>query len=296
MNGEGESSSTRPSSSGGYKLYPVDIRYHNDAKRGQYCVYVFAKQVGVGLDCHDRRRLVVLEVTGWMPYMFLKVKDGDVQEMKRAVSKYLQEARQSCSSVRRNINFVHEIIDTSSDLKFIDGYGYRRDEAKERFIKVSVSDPSVYRRFAEIVPYEVYMAQMDHVCQFKIDVGLAHPNKLLSLVPGIAYNEGPNESLRLRISVQNLEVIDNDGEETPTLKAMSIDIKCISESGGFPKADNVGDRIVQIASVTTFGRVARQTRQRALREMRIRCWFVRLRRGRGCEVLRHRDSACCTRL
>ncbi|KAH8029859.1 hypothetical protein HPB51_004894 [Rhipicephalus microplus] len=104
---------------------------------------------------------------------------------------------------------------------------------------------------AEIVPYKVYMAQVDPVCQFKIDVGLAHPSKLLCLAPKILQYDGPNGSLRMSTSFRDLEVIDNKSKETPALKAMSIHIKCTSESRAFPKAENMGDQIIQIASVTT---------------------------------------------
>ncbi|KAL1475415.1 hypothetical protein MTO96_037303 [Rhipicephalus appendiculatus] len=266
MKEDGESSFTKPSPSGRYELYPVDIVYHNNRKSGEYRVYVFTKQVGVDLDSSDRGRLVVVEVRGWMPYMFLKVKDDDIKKMKTTVSEFLKQAS---AKVGFCTKFAHG-IDSSSDLKFIDGYGYRPDDAKERFIKVSVSDPSVYKKFAEIVPYEMYMAQVDHVCQFKIDVGLAHPNKLLYLGSGVTDQELPNGSLRLTRSLHNLTAINNDGKEIPTLKAMSIAIKCISESGAFPKAKNMGDRIIQIASVTTSD-VLRAKHDRAHFE---KCVFV----------------------
>lgn len=247
MTEEGESSLEGPSPSSRYELYPVDIVYHSNRKTGEYCVYVFAKHVGGGMDSPDRRRLVVVEVTGWMPYMFLKVKDDDVEKMERTVLEFLEQAR---AKVNFRARFSHN-INSSSDLKFIDGYGYRPDDAKERFMKVFVSDPGVYKKFAEIVPYKVYMAQVDPVCQFKIDVGLAHPSKLLCLAPKILQYDGPNGSLRMSTSFRDLEVIDNKSKETPALKAMSIHIKCTSESRAFPKAENMGDQIIQIASVTT---------------------------------------------
>ncbi|XP_072140626.1 DNA polymerase delta catalytic subunit-like [Dermacentor andersoni] len=135
-----------------------------------------------------------------------------------------------------------------SGLTFIDGYGYHPDDAAELFIKVSLGDPKVYKKFAEIVPYKVYMAQVDHVCQFKIDVGLAHPNKLLVLGPDFEYDE---RTSRFVTSVHNLRTVDNVDKETPVLKAMSIDIKCISHSGSFSKAEKKDYNIIQIASVVT---------------------------------------------
>ncbi|XP_070376871.1 DNA polymerase delta catalytic subunit-like [Dermacentor albipictus] len=218
-----------------YPLYPVDIVYHGDRKRGKCRVYVFAKQVACPDPCY-RRELVVLEVTGWMPCMYLKVKDGDIGKMKRTIMDRIGQSTRD------------DGIDMSSELTFIDGYGYHQDDAKEPFIKVSIGDPSVYKKFAEIVPYEVYMAQVDHVCQFKVDVGLAHRNKLLVLGPHFEYNE---RSSRFVTSVNNLRTVDNVGKETPVLKAMSIDIKCISHSGSFPKAEDKDYNIIQIASVVT---------------------------------------------
>nr|XP_050031401.1 DNA polymerase delta catalytic subunit-like [Dermacentor andersoni] len=227
-----------------YPLYPVDIVYHSDRHRGECRVYVFAKQVACPDPCY-RQRLVVLEVTGWMPYMYLKVKDGDIGNMVRTIRDCIGQSKRDY--VGREIRCDYR-IDTSSDLTFIDGYGYHPDDAEERFIKVSLGDPSVYKRFAEIVPYEVYMAQVDYVCQFKVDVGLAHPNKLLVLGPDFEYDE---RSSRFVTSVGNLKTVDNVDKETPVLKAMSIDIKCISQSGSFPKAENKDDQIIQIASVVT---------------------------------------------
>ncbi|XP_070396474.1 uncharacterized protein [Dermacentor albipictus] len=236
----------RPRSNRGceYPLYPVDIVYHSDRHRGECRVYVFAKKVACPDPC-SRQRLVVLEVTGWMPYMYLKVKDGDIGNMVSAIGDCIGQIKQDY--VGREIRCDYR-IDTSSDLTFIDGYGYHPDDAEERFIKVSIGDPSVYKKFAEIVPYEVYMAQVDHVCQFKVDVGLAHPNKLLVLGPDFEYDE---RSSRFVTSVRNLKTVDNVDKETPVLKAMSIDIMCISQSGSFPKAENEDDQIIQIASVVT---------------------------------------------
>ncbi|XP_075525207.1 DNA polymerase delta catalytic subunit-like [Dermacentor variabilis] len=227
-----------------YPLYPVDIVFHNDRKRGECRVYMFAKQVACPDPCY-RQRIVVLEVTGWMPYMYIKVKEGNIGKMVRTIRDCIGKIKRDY--VGREIRCDYK-IDTSSDLTFIDGYGYHPDDPKERFIKVSLGDPSVYKKFAEIVPYEVYMAQADHVCQFKVDVGLAHPNKLLVLGPDFEYDE---RTSRFVTSVGNLGTVDNDGKETPVLKAMSIDIKCISQSGSFPKAENEDDQIIQIASVVT---------------------------------------------
>ncbi|KAH6921859.1 hypothetical protein HPB50_005420 [Hyalomma asiaticum] len=141
MGEDDESSSKRRCLPPRHALYPVDIVYHKNPRNGEPSVYVFAKQVGAHLDPNERRKLVVLEVTGWMPYMFLKVEDDDVQKMERTVREFLKKAHQSLQDAG-NINFKHT-IDTSSDLKFLDGYGYRPDDAKERFIKVSISDPKV---------------------------------------------------------------------------------------------------------------------------------------------------------
>ncbi|KAH6921634.1 hypothetical protein HPB50_003652 [Hyalomma asiaticum] len=232
-----------------HALYPVDIVYYKNPRNGEPRVYVFAKQVGAHLDPNERRKLVVLEVTGWMPYMFLKVEDDDVQKMERTVREFLKKAHQSLQDAG-NINFKHT-IDTSSDLKFLDGYGYRPDDAKERFIKVSISDPKVYKKFAQIVPYKAYMAQVDHVCQFTLDVGLAHPDKLLLLGRDFDCVKDDPRILHLKTSVQNLSVIDSDGKEAPTLKAMSIAIKCTSKSGRFPKSHKKDDSIIQITSITT---------------------------------------------
>ncbi|XP_065303581.2 uncharacterized protein [Dermacentor albipictus] len=227
-----------------YPLYPVDIVYHSDRKRGECRVYIFAKQVACPDPCY-RQGIVVLEVTGWMPYMYIKVKEGNIEKMVRTIRDFIGQSKRKCAD--REIKCDHRIA-TGSDLTFIDGYGYLPDDSEERFIKVSVGDTSVHKKFAEIVPYDVYMAQVDHVCQFKVDVGLAHPNKLLVLGPDFEYNE---RSSRFVTSVNNLRTVDNVGKETPVLKAMSIDIKCISHSGSFPKAEDKDYNIIQIASVVT---------------------------------------------
>ncbi|KAH6919394.1 hypothetical protein HPB50_029618 [Hyalomma asiaticum] len=246
-----ESSSKKPKLSPRHPLYPVDIVYYKNPGNGQPSVYVFAKQVGAHLDLNERRKLVVLQVTGWMPYMFLKVEDDDVQKMERTVREFLEKAKvmSKTQQNKEDIRVEHD-IDTS-EMKFLDGYGYRPDDAKERFIKVSISDPKVYQNFAQSVPYKVYMARVDHVCQFIVDVGLAHPDKLLIVGRDFRPVKDYRRTLNLKMSVQNLSVIDSDGKEAPTLKAMSIAIKCTSESGRFPKSHKKDDSIIQITSITT---------------------------------------------
>ncbi|KAH6942919.1 hypothetical protein HPB50_011955 [Hyalomma asiaticum] len=94
-----------------------------------------SRPVKVWMDLDDCRALIVLEVAGWMPFMFVKLDDDDVQKMEATFCEFLEKAHRIVEELTKAaIRF--EPIDRSSELKFIEGYGYRPDDAKERFIEV----------------------------------------------------------------------------------------------------------------------------------------------------------------